>query len=328
VESLVQRRLGQVSEGARETITVAAVAGRRFDFGVLQALVDCDEHDLLARIKELIAAQLVVEESADRFAFRHALTKDAVGSWLLVRERRALHLAVAGTIERLNPHALEPYLADLAGHYFEGEAWEEALTYGRRAGEKALQLYAPHAAIEQFSRALVAADLLLRGRGRAFETLGDFDAARADNERALTQARKVGDNAEVWESLLALGLLWSGRDYRLSQEYLQQALDTARALGQPLLVAQSLNRVGNWHLNAGQGVSEAERHHREALVIFERLGDRQGIAETLDLLGMTRSIADDSYASHAYYVKSIDLCREIGDRQRLITGLAMQALNV
>jgi predicted ATPase len=39
----------------------------------------------------LIAAQLVVEESAEQFAFRHALTRQAIYADLLVRERKALH---------------------------------------------------------------------------------------------------------------------------------------------------------------------------------------------------------------------------------------------
>ena len=65
-------------------------------------------------MRELIAAQLVVEESADRFAFRHALTRQAVYAGLLARERRALHRAVAETIARLHATAPEPYLADLS----------------------------------------------------------------------------------------------------------------------------------------------------------------------------------------------------------------------
>src|SRR6266516_2582211 len=91
VQDAVALRTGRLSEGARQVVHLAAVAGRHFDFALLQALTQQDEAQLLPLIKELIAAQLVVEESAEQFAFRHALTRQAVYAQLLARERNALH---------------------------------------------------------------------------------------------------------------------------------------------------------------------------------------------------------------------------------------------
>src|SRR3569833_485504 len=62
----VGRRLAGLSEAAREVGSIAAVAGRRFDFAMLQELTRSDERQLLTLVKELIGAQLVVEESADQ----------------------------------------------------------------------------------------------------------------------------------------------------------------------------------------------------------------------------------------------------------------------
>ena len=83
-----------------------------------------------------------------------------------------------------------------------------------------------------------------------------------------------------------LGFLWAGRDYAQAETWFRQALVLAQALDDPVLHARSLNRIGNWHLNVEQP-HEALRYHREALTLFERLHDSRGIAETLDLLGMT-----------------------------------------
>ncbi|HMA34748.1 MAG TPA: AAA family ATPase, partial [Chloroflexia bacterium] len=91
VQDAVQRRSQQLSPPARNLLLVAAVAGRRSDFPLLQQVTGTAERDLLGLIKELIAGQLMVEESADRFAFRHALTRQAVYAGLLLRERKALH---------------------------------------------------------------------------------------------------------------------------------------------------------------------------------------------------------------------------------------------
>jgi predicted ATPase len=60
----VERRLAGLSDHARALASVAAVAGRRFDFRLLQALTRHDERELLRLVKELIDAQLVIEESA------------------------------------------------------------------------------------------------------------------------------------------------------------------------------------------------------------------------------------------------------------------------
>jgi predicted ATPase len=157
IQDAVQQRTDQLSDSARRVLTLAAVAGRRFDFALLQELTQHDEQHLLQLIKELIAAQLVVEESAEQFAFRHALTRQAIYADLLVRERKALHRRIADTLERLYASVLDAHLADLAYHFLEVSAWEKALEYGRSAGEQAQAMYAPQAAIERVTRALDAA---------------------------------------------------------------------------------------------------------------------------------------------------------------------------
>ena len=206
IQDAVRQRTDQLSKNARHVLILAAVAGRRFDFVLLQQLTHHDEQQLLTVMKVLIAAQLVIEESADQFAFRHALTRQAIYTQLLVRERRALHLKIAETIESMHAATLEPYLEDLAYHYYKAEVWDKAFHYGQLAGEKAQALYAPRAAIEQFTQALHAAQhmtilpstTLYRRRGQAYETLGNFEQAQSDYQRALDIARRTHDGAAEW----------------------------------------------------------------------------------------------------------------------------------
>jgi ATP/maltotriose-dependent transcriptional regulator MalT len=282
----------------------------------------------LPLIKELIAAQLLVEESAERFAFRHALTRQAVSAHLLVRERKALHRRIAETCERLYASSIEAHLADLASHFAEAEAWEQALLYGQRAGEQAQALYAPQAATLHFTRALDAASQLsltpaaglYRARGLAYETLGDFERARADYETALQLADAASDRYGQWQALLDLGLLWAGRDYARAGDYYRRALDLARTMDDPTTLAHSLNRLGNWHLNVEQP-QEALRCHQEALATFQARSDRRGKAATLDLLGMASFLSGDLIQGTSYCQQAIVLLRELDDRQRLISSL-------
>jgi len=329
VQDAVLRHSRHLSPEADKVLRLAAVAGRRFDFDVLRALTGYDEDGLLTLIGELIAAQLVVEESAESFAFRHALTRQAIYCGLLVRERRALHFAIAETVARLHASTLEAYLADLAYHFAEGEAWAQALDYGERAGNQALALFAPRAAVEHFTRAMDAATHLstgpsthlLRGRGQARSTLGDFDGAHADFQAALARSAADGDRLGEWHALLDLGSLWLGRDYTSAWEYLARALTLARALDTPHIVAESLTQIGGWYLNA-ERTDEAEQCLLDALAIFEQEGDRLAIARTIDLLGTVSDIAGDIAVMRQRYERATTLFRELGDRQALSSTLA------
>src|SRR6185437_493689 len=187
------------------------------------------------------------------------------------------------------------------------------------------------AAIDYFTWALEAADHLstsppttpafYRARGQAYETLGEFEHALQDYTRALGAAHIINDRHAEWQSAIDLGFLWAGRDYAKTETWFQQALALAQALDDPTLHARSLNRVGNWHLNVEQP-GEALRYHREALSIFEKLNDLRGIAETLDLLGMTSYLGGNLIQGAAYYKEAVELFSETGNRQGLTSGLA------
>jgi DNA-binding NarL/FixJ family response regulator len=332
VQDAVQQRTEGLSGPARQVLTLAAVAGRRFDFALLQQVMQCEEEHLLPLIKELIAAQLVVEESADRFAFRHALIREALYAELLVRERRSMHRTIAETLESLaiSPLLHEAYLADIAHHFYEAGAWSKALEYGQRMGEKALALYAPRAASEHFTRALDAAHQLklpppahiYYGRGQAYETLGAFDHARGDYEHALDTAQDV---SLEWQSMMALGLLWAERDYAQTGAWFRRGVELAERLADPILRARSLNRLGNWLGNTGR-TEEGLQAHQEALSIFEAQHNIQGMAETLDLLGITYGMRGDRINAVEQLGQAIALFRSLGDMQSLVSSLAMRAV--
>jgi DNA-binding CsgD family transcriptional regulator/tetratricopeptide (TPR) repeat protein len=330
VQDAVQRRLRRVSEAAWRVLTTAAVAGQRFDFSLLADLGGHDEDGLLTLIKELIAAQFVVEESADRFSFRHALIRQAVESELLARERLALHRAIAEALERRHAHAPEPYLGELAHHFFAAGVWDKALDYARRAGEQAQAMYAPRAAAEYFTHAIEAARALgvapaahlHRLRGLAYETLGEFERARSDLEAAVALATANGDGQCEWQSLLNLGFLWAARDYGEADRQIERALALARAMEEPATIAHSLNRAGNLQMMAGRP-QDARPYHELALSLFEQLEDRHGLAETLDLLGLATMHGGNAPLGALYYERAATLYRELDERRGLITSLAM-----
>jgi DNA-binding CsgD family transcriptional regulator/tetratricopeptide (TPR) repeat protein len=330
VQDAVYQRTKQLSAPARQVLTLAAVAGRRFDLTILRQVMHADESYMLVLMKELIAAQLVIEEAADQFSFRHALTRQAVYAELLAGERRALHRTIAETIEQqaFPSSILDAQLVDLAYHFYEGGIWSKAFEYGQRAGERALILYAPRAAIEHFTRALGALKhlastppaTLFRARGQAYETVYEFEQARNDYEHALLIAQQTQDGIMEWQGLLDLGFLWTGRDYAQAGYWFHRSLERAQVLADPKLRARSLTRVGNWLVNTGRA-EDGLQAHQEALAIFEALQDTQGMAETFDLLGMANGIYGDTVKAVEQYERAIALLRDLSDRQGLFYRL-------
>ena len=336
VRDAVRQRAARLSDGAHRLLDLAAVAGQRFDLGLLQRLTAENASSLVDRIMELLAAQLVVEESGERFRFRHALTREAIYSNLLGVQRTELHRRIAKEIEEGvadAPERLEGQLAELAFHFYEGQAWEKALLYCREAGRRAQHLFTPSASVQHLSRAIeasrrhagtVGADLY-RLRAAAFEILGQFENALADHEMALVIARGQEEHEEEWEILLGLGMLWSARDYSKTREYYASALDLARTLGDQRLVARSLNRVGNYYANVEEP-DQVVAHHTEALRIFENLADTEGLAETVDLLGVAWLLGGNLARSRAYYERALQLFEEHDDRQGCVSVLTVMAV--
>jgi len=333
IQNAVQQRTERLSPAARDLLALAAVAGQRFDFALLQQVLQHDEHQLLQLIKELMAAQLVVEESAEQFAFRHALTRQAISAELLARERKALHRTIAETMEHLYTTTRDAHLADLAYHFYEAGVWAKALEYEQRAGDMAQSLYAPRAAIEDLTHALDAAHQLhitppaqiYLARGQAYQTLGEFDRAHGDYEHALEAVRNAHDDLVEWQSMMALGLLWVARDYTQAGTWFRRASELAERLDDPTLHARSLNRLGNWLANTGQP-EEGLQAHQEALGIFEERQDTQGMAESFDLLGTTYGMRGDRVKAVEQLGQAIALFQRLGDTQSLASSLGMRAV--
>jgi DNA-binding CsgD family transcriptional regulator len=332
IQEAVARRTALLSPATAEVLTLAAALGRRFGFGVLQQATGHDEATLLAMVKELIAVQLIVEESAEQFAFRHALGRATVYNGLLARERRVLHRRLAEALERAGGIV---YVADLARHYAEAQVWDRALRYADEAATAALQAFAPHETVSHLTSALVAARHLpgtplapmLHRRGQAHAMLDNFVAALADSEDALVDARCRGHRADEWQALLALGFLWSSRDFVRAGDYFQQMIACARTLDDPARLAHSLNRFGNWQLNLDRPLA-AGQAHREAFEIFSALGDEPGLAETLDLLGISSYLSCDLATGTACLQRAVALFEAQNNRHALVNSLAQQSLRV
>jgi tetratricopeptide (TPR) repeat protein len=333
VQGVILSRLDRLSWEAKELVQHAAIIGRSFPVRLVEHVLGPDA-DAARCLDELKALDLVYERAYFpelECMFKHALTHEVALSTLLAERRREMHRQVASAIESLYADRRHDYAESLARHYFAGEDWERALTYARDAAERSRQLHAPRAAVEHLSRAIEAIEhlgrardtALLRQRALAYESIGRFDDARADHEAIIAIARASEDLRPEWQAHVDLGMLWAGRDYVRAGEYWRRASELAEMDGDAVMIASSLNRIGNWHINVEQPI-EARAMHERALAIFEGLGDADGVAETLDFLSMTLGLSGDSAGALQAAERAIALFRAAGNK-RALAGLLTTA---
>jgi DNA-binding CsgD family transcriptional regulator len=89
VSESMRRRLGRMSDPARQVATAAAALGRRFSVSDLAAMLDRPASALLAPVEELIHADMLTEQG-DKLAFGHDLILEAVRGSMPVSVRHAL----------------------------------------------------------------------------------------------------------------------------------------------------------------------------------------------------------------------------------------------
>ena len=98
----VARRLAALDPVTRRVVGAAAVLGRRFDWELVPGIADVDGRAAADALRTLVDRQLV-EVDGHGFAFRHALTREAVLDDLLPPDRRELARRARPVVERANP---------------------------------------------------------------------------------------------------------------------------------------------------------------------------------------------------------------------------------
>jgi hypothetical protein len=254
VREVIGRRVERLSDAALTVLETAAVSGREFDIGVLAATGVLTRESLLDGIEDAERAHLVrpAARAGGRWAFSHALVRDALYDELPSLRRSRLHSAIAGALVQT---AGSP--AEAAFHAFEAAALdgpERAVTLGQEAAAEALDGLDYEEAAAHLARALAALDLdpasdpllradLLLARGDALDRAGD-PAAREAFAAARALARAAGDPERLARAALGacgVGVTIIAVDHERAA-LLEEAID---ALGTraPALRARLLARL-------------------------------------------------------------------------------------
>ncbi|MGY1689910.1 ATP-binding protein [Geodermatophilus sp. SYSU D01105] len=299
-------QLAALAEEARRGVTAAAVLGEQFDWALLPPMTGLDAATVLDALRGAVRDGLLVTGADGRFAFRHALTRDAVLADILPPERAALAGRALEALERAGSDldrdrcAVAAAMAEVAGN--RRRAAELLVDAGRRDLESGA-LATAEATVER-ARALGGDDVLTRVQ--ADEVLAEVlvQAGRPEDAAAATSSLLAGlqrlDAApsRVSDAHLRLARAWTvagawsaaEEQTRLAREV---TADLPRADLVEALVALGRNRF-----------AEAERLARR--VLDARVPVRPEVTcEALEVLGRLARRRDGA-AAEALFTRALD----------------------
>ncbi len=340
VQGIIAARLDALSEGEKRLIQDAAVVGKVFWLGAVEAIdgfTRWQGEELLRALerKEFVQrsrSSSVASES--EYAFRHVLIRDVAYRQIPRAARSGKHQRAAAWIESLG--RTQDHAEMLAHHYLQALELAEAsgLDAGalgvsarhalRDAGDRAASLYALEAAERFYDAALrlwpeddPARAQLLFSRAAPVRSMGGADPARlAEARDALLAAGDIARATEA-EMLLSMGHWMSGR-----RELATAHADRAAAL----LADAPASRSGAWVLtrlaarkSIGGDNASAIELASQARVLADRLGWDEGLSDALGQLGLIRVEMGDRGGLEDV-ARSIEIAAATGAFSTLVRG--------
>lgn len=272
IEAAIQVSLDSLDDATREAVVRMSVFGLSvWDAGI--AAVGVPDADLT--LKKLIAAELLVETGASRFAgtreflFKHALVRDVAYASASEELRKQMHAAAGEWLATMGEDA-----ATVAQHFDLGEKREKAADHWETAAKRALATNSLQDAVKMADNALVFATDKPIAFARAVlldEAHSRLDARSYQRNEAITA---MADNVYDEESeIRSLGARVR-YDYALGtgihiEERLIEIRNRASSIGLVEEVARCSAALANLYAYAGQLVL-AERETKVLLDLTDK----------------------------------------------------------
>ena len=289
VQGAIAGRIDRLSPEQQLTLKVASVFGRSFDLHALVAVhpLDAGEGELRAQIESLMGVDLLQAGEPDPdpvYLFKHAIIQEVAYGLLPYAQRRPLHGAVAGWIER-SCEGSPTWHPLLAHHWREAGEAGKALDHFEKAGEHALTNFANREAARFFGAAVELTDevgseterrsLLELRLGKAHVNAADYVRSQAHLEAGLALLDRSIPGPAMREASAAAGevvrqaahRIWTKRFFGRARERREARLEAASAYealaevyfytNQPLLMFYSVLRELNLAEEAGSSAELA-----------------------------------------------------------------------
>jgi len=312
VRVAIQSRVSKFPEEYQDTLNLAAILGREFDFDTLAEASDLDEDTLIEALETAEDAQLIEEISGAggaTFSFVHALIPTTLAEGVRTLRRRRLHKRAAAAIEVTRPEDYE----DLAHHHEEAGNEEQARHYYTKAGERASAAFANQEAEDHFRAALELEPSdeerasLLTLLAEVVARVGRYDEGIAAWEQAADLYGNLANTDRVARcyARMARARWWSG-DSAGTLDLCKQGLKLTEGAPESPELAALVHETARAHYFLGEA-DEAEPLCHQALEMAREVGARRVEAESLITLGILPSMrSEDAIAA---LEEAVEICR-------------------
>jgi DNA-binding SARP family transcriptional activator len=351
VRDVLRARLARLPAQTGTVLMVAAVAGRRFDLDLVEAVTGLEDEATLDAAEAAVLAGLVLEDdrAAGRYRFAHALVRETIYQDISRARRARLHARVVDALVAVQGAEPEP-AAEMAYHCWQAApviGAARALPHLLRAGEQAAAQLAYEAADEQFGRALQlagqlpaspqATDQEIRIAARlgtvrlVMRGFADLDAARAlARARSLAvRAGRRGEPADGRWALFMSRLLRS--ELGPAREFGAELVALGGERNDPALLSAGHWQVGTVALYRGD-LQEAQHHLEHALAASRDIipgvpGDAPVELTLLcqGALGVARAYQGHADAALRLTGQAVGSARRLGDPLSLVFALFVDA---
>ena len=273
---------------------MAAVVGRVFEHGLVEAASDIVADDVLDAIEEAEAMGLVRTATSDRvprYQFTHELVRHTLLTRLSLPRRQRYHRRIADAMEGLYARSLEAHASDLAHHFFQAGSSSDltkTIRYLQSAGDNAIEATAFEEALRQYEHGLeIFGDLdggdvldeaeFYSKKGRALASLGRLDEAFDSWRQAIELYDRGGGRDSLMQLCgeLAVLLAWRGdvaSMKSITERGLRVAGDAVTASRCQVLAGAGMASVLAGDADAGYA------QLKSAVADAETLGDRSLLA--------------------------------------------------
>jgi tetratricopeptide (TPR) repeat protein len=296
---VVGRRLDRLSESTREVLAGAAAIGRRFDFGLLESVIESGGGAVLGGVEEALKSGLIVSGSNGDapLAFTHEIVRQCILGRVAPPRLQRLHLRVAQAMEARYADSLDENAAAIAGHLLAAgplAPTAEVADFLIRAGRRASAASAYRDALHFFETAL---GLLAPGGS----------AARAELLSDLGMTKRSLDR---WEEALA--------HWRESLSFYAGAGDLSAVGRVSSAIVEALSWAGRY-MDAAQVAYTSLAHLRDSVS-----ADR---ARLLGAVGMINSAAGEYQGAHDALAEAAHLAGELHDERTLGAVVSYQSFH-
>jgi len=295
VQAVLAARIDRLPTEDKKLLQSAAVVGYEVPFAILREIAELPEERLKLGLADLQAGEFLQESKRFpelEYTFKHALTHEVVYDGILRSRRRQLHARIVETMRRLYVD-LGSHIEGLAYHAFAGEAWEDAVSYLRQAGARALARSAYRNSTAHFEQALAA--------------------LRHLPETSLTLERAIDLRFDLRNSLHPVGDLQRALGYLREAEGLAHTLNDQQRLGWvSIYTSGHLWQVGD----TSEALASAER----AKIIAERLSDFPLQVAANFYVGQAWFVLGQYKQAEIIFQDNVRMLQD--DRRRQLLGLA------